>query len=102
MFIRLQNNTVVERFVTLPVFTPELMATIVPADDGMQEGWITADGGKTFAPPPPPPAPVAVPNPIADLAAALVTKGVLAVADLPASVKALPGAVLSAGEATIG
>ena len=66
------------------------MATIFPADSSVQEGWIAADGGKTFSAPPPPPAPPPpAKSPLADLADVLVAKGVLQAADLPISVKAL-------------
>jgi hypothetical protein len=52
MFVRVQNNTVVERFAALPVFTPELMATVFPAAPSVKEGWTTADSGQTFGAPP--------------------------------------------------
>jgi hypothetical protein len=60
MFVRIQNNTVVERFAALPILTPELMATVFPADDTVKERWMTADGGQTFTAPPPPVAPAAL------------------------------------------
>lgn len=46
------GGIVVELFATLPVFTPELMATIRPCDDAVAPGW-TFDG-QTFAAPPGP------------------------------------------------
>lgn len=53
-FARIKDGIVVELFATLPVFTPELMATIRACTSDVAAGY-TFDGTNFAAPPPPPP-----------------------------------------------
>lgn len=63
-FARIQNGVVVELFATLPVFTPELMATIRACTSDVAAGY-TFDGTNFAAPVPPPPPPTFTPKELA-------------------------------------
>lgn len=52
-FARILGGLVAEQFDSLPTFTPELMATIVPCPGNVRQGW-SYDGANFAAPPPPP------------------------------------------------
>lgn len=54
MFARVLNGVVVETFASAPVLHPDFMAMVFPAPGGVQQGWMTPDGGQTFAAPPAP------------------------------------------------
>lgn len=58
------GGIVVELFATLPVFTPELMATIRPCDGTVAAGYLF-DGQNFLAPPPPTPPPTFTPKELA-------------------------------------